>query len=525
MENIFDCLRATGAQLSNMHATTDFSVLTAEELKTFMRLAGLLRQEADRVLACGAAEINQRSRHDLGAAGLAKAEGHVNPQTMIAALTGASKTEARKLDRLGKSIMQASPVAPGFDAGGLVLVDPEGSDALGGLNGPDGSDDPHAAAGPMVRPWFAGITDRLRAGEISPDRFEALRSGLGDATDAVDGAALAAAAERILDLLHPEDLPETVFRDARQARALLDRAGVAEEERQQLAAQEARIWSSRDGMVHLRADFAPEDGTWLKNTLDLLLGPRIGGPRLITGRAAEHAKMVENDPRSTEHIRAAAIMSLLKAGVAVDENAVLAQKRPAVQIVVTAAELTRPSGDGVAFIEGTGIPVSLSTVNRLVCDTGYVPVVLNADGSPLDLGREVRLFTQKQRLVIAALQGGCVWSGCEKPPSMCELHHIEHWCQGGKTDVNDGVLLCRHHHMLLHNHGWKILRARPPGHQQASSLYGQGESYNDSSVPGRYENGYALVPPRAIDPDQVPRPLAFRGVARSNAQSAGQRAS
>lgn len=505
MEDIFDCLRTVKARLSNMRATADLGSLTAEELKTFMRLAGLLRQDADRVLACGAAEINQRSRHDLGAAGLAKAEGHVNPQTMIAALTGASKTEARKLDRLGKSIMQASSVSLGLDSGEGVLDGSEESDVRGGSDGLDG---PNAGDGPVERPWFAVITDLLRAGEISPDRFESLRSGLGEATDAVDGAALAAAAERILDLLHPEDLPETVFRDARQARALLDRAGVVEEERQQLAAQEARIWSSRDGMVHLRADFAPEDGTWLKNTLDLLLGPRIGGPRLITGRAAEHAKLVENDPRSTEQIRAAAIMSLLKAGVGVDENAVLAQKRPAVQIVVAASELTRPSGDGVAFIEGTGIPVSMSTVNRLVCDSGYVPVIVNADGSPLDLGREVRLFTQKQRLVIAALQGGCVWSGCEKPPSMCELHHIEHWCQGGKTDVNDGVLLCRHHHMLLHNHGWKIVRVG-----------------GSSSRGGRYENSYALIPPRTIDPEQVPRPLAFRGVARSNAQSVGWRAS
>jgi hypothetical protein len=397
MENIFDALRVIDTQLSNTRSAADLPSFSDEELKAFMRLAARVRQEADRVLACGAAEINQRSRHDLGAAGLAKAEGHVNPQTMIAALTGASKTEARKLDRLGKSIMHASPVEHGLEENELVLV---GADGL------------HAADGPVVRPWFSDITDRLRAGQISPDRFEALRSGLGDVTDAVDGAALAAAAERILDLLHPEDLPETVFRDARQARALLDRAGVVEEERQQMAAQEARIWSSRDGMVHLRADFAPEDGTWLKNTLDLLLGPRIGGPRLVTGRAAEHAKVVENDPRSTEQIRAAAIISVLKAGVGVDENAVLAQKRPAVQIVVAAAELTRPGDDGVAFIEGTGIPVSMSTVNRLVCDSGYVPVVLNADGSPLDLGREVRLFTQKQRLVIATLQGGCVWSGC-----------------------------------------------------------------------------------------------------------------
>jgi hypothetical protein len=70
-----------------------------------------------------------------------------------------------------------------------------------------------------------------------------------------------------------------VFRDARQIRALLDRDGVATDESTLQNRQQAKLWTSRDGMVHLRADFAPEDGAWVKNTLDLILGPRIGGPR------------------------------------------------------------------------------------------------------------------------------------------------------------------------------------------------------------------------------------------------------
>jgi hypothetical protein len=493
-----------------VHATTDLGVMSDERLTSFVRLAGQLRQEADRVLAVSAAEINQRSRHELGTASLARSEGHGNPQTMIAALIGASKAEARKLDRLGKSLMESRSAWPTFDGEGRDGSDgpvASGAEDAGGIGSGDGgagsagagSADAGGAGGAGARPWFADITDLMSSGEVSPDRFEALRAGLGDETDAVPGRALQDAAARILDLLHPEDLPETVFRDARQARALLDRAGVVEEEERQQVNQQARIWASRDGMVHLRADFAAEDGTWVKNTLDLLLGPRIGGPRLIAGKAAKHAEIVENDPRTIEQIRAAAIVSLLKAGVQVDDNAVLAQRRPAVQVVVTAAELARPSGDGVAFITGTSFPVTMSTVSRLICDSGYVPVILNPDGSPLDLGREVRLFTQKQRVVISTLQGGCVWLGCEKPPTLCELHHIEDWCQGGKTDVKDGVLLCRYHHMLLHNHGWQITRSRERGR--------------------RYEDSYQLAPPRTHDPEQTPRTLRLRGSTQHLASS------
>jgi hypothetical protein len=489
---MFETIRAFTAEISKLHATTDFGALAADEVKAFMVAAADLRHEVDRALACGAAEINQRSRRELGGAGLAKKEGHVNPQSFIAALTGSTKADACKIDSLGKSLMNASPeqFPPPAGESGTEPTD-------GGLGAAGPADGGPGAAEPGGRPWFASITDRMRSGEISPDRFEALRGGLGEATDVVTATALASAAERILDCLHPQDAPELVYRDARTARAFLDREGVVEQERELQAKQEAKIWTDRDGMVHLRASFAPEDGAWFKNTLDLILGPKIGGPRLVHGRAATQAKALEDDPRTTEQIRASVLVSLLKAGALVDESALLAQKRPTVQIVVTAGELTRPNHDGVAFIEGTNVPVSMNTVDRLVCDTGFVPIVLGSNGAPLDLGREVRLFTNKQRRAIASLQGGCAVAGCGSPPSFCEVHHIDHWSEGGETNVEDGVLLCRFHHMHLHNQGHRIIRV--DGH--------------------RYEDSFFWVPSASSDPQQTPIKLRFRGAAHHNAQA------
>ena len=484
MEAVFETLNEISSRVSSLHAATDVAAFSDGDLKSLMRQSASLRNDVDRFLAVSSAEINQRSRRELGGAGLAKASGHVNPQSLIASLTGATKTDARKIDRLGKSLMQASPEQ-------FPSVDESGRPALPDLT-------------PVVRPWFAPITDRMTAGEISPDRYEALRSGFGDSSNTVPSDALAAAAQRLLELLHPDDAPERVFRDAQQARAFLDRESVLEQEKQQQARQEAKIWTDRDGMVHLRASFAPEDGAWFKNTLDLILGPKIGGPRLVHGKAATRAAEIENDPRSTDQIRASVLVTLLKAGALVDENAILAQKRPTVQIVVTASELTRHDKDGIGFIEGTGIPVSSTTIDRLVCDTGYVTSLQGDDGSPLNLGREARLYSSKQRQVIAGLQGGCAVGTCDAPPSFCEVHHITPWIEGGKTDILDGVMLCRFHHMHLHSNGDHIERI-------------DGRRYEDSYV-------YVSAPVRgnstgAHPPGASRVQLRFRGVAHDNAHA------
>ena len=120
---------------------------------------------------------------------------------------------------------------------------------------------------------------------------------------------------------------------------------------------------------------------------------------------------------------------------------------------------------------------------------GTVAVVFDEHGQPLDVGREQRLFTQRQRIALAERDGGCGWTACERPPSWCEAHHIQHWARdGGRTDVADGILLCRHHHVLLHDHHWEIERRGPGGSE------------------------YWLIPPPG-HPEPAPRRLASKSAA------------
>jgi len=166
-------------------------------------------------------------------------------------------------------------------------------------------------------------------------------------------------------------------------------------------------------------------------------------------------------------------------------------RQPSVRVLVTATALQ--TGDGIGHIEGGGMTgsgltagissVSLATVERLACADGTITVGFDADGQALNLGREQRLFSSRQRIALAARDGGCRWTGCDRPPSWTEAHHSQRWkADDGRTDVADGILLCRHHHMLLHNNDWKIHRG---GIDKSSAEFW-------------------LIPPVDVDPLQVP---------------------
>jgi hypothetical protein len=153
---------------------------------------------------------------------------------------------------------------------------------------------------------------------------------------------------------------------------------------------------------------------------------------------------------------------------------------------------TLDAGTGHGRIEGQPAPVSIETVERHLCESGMVPVTFDRDGQCIDLGREQRLYSALQRIGLAARDGGCRWPGCDRPASWSEAHHIHQWARDhGKTDLADGILLCRHHHMLLHNNHWEITRTG---------------------------GTYWLHPPTSIDPTRTPRPMPHKSAALHDLQ-------
>ncbi len=126
-------------------------------------------------------------------------------------------------------------------------------------------------------------------------------------------------------------------------------------------------------------------------------------------------------------------------------------------IVVTLSEAAIRSGVGAASLD-TGGKISIGEMRRLSCSAGIIPVVLDGDSMPLDVGREKRFHTKHQRTCIAIRDKGCTAENCDRPPGWCECHHEEPWSEGGETSVEKGRMLCWWHHHLAHDTGYTMRR-------------------------------------------------------------------
>ena len=77
---------------------------------------------------------------------------------------------------------------------------------------------------------------------------------------------------------------------------------------------------------------------------------------------------------------------------------------------------------------------------------------------PLDIGYAETIPAGIRNAVLLRDQH-CRWAGgCNQPASACEVHHVRHKKNGGKTSTKDCVLLCFfHHQVVIHRWGWTLV--------------------------------------------------------------------
>jgi hypothetical protein len=110
-----------------------------------------------------------------------------------------------------------------------------------------------------------------------------------------------------------------------------------------------------------------------------------------------------------------------------------------------------------------------------LCDSSAYRAVLNDRSEVLDIGRDSRLWTPAIRRAITLRDGRCVFPGCDRPPSWCDVHHCQEWGDVGETKVDNGALLCRRHHTFVHAERWRVSipqpRSRPQVHRPDGSVF------------------------------------------------------
>jgi hypothetical protein len=92
----------------------------------------------------------------------------------------------------------------------------------------------------------------------------------------------------------------------------------------------------------------------------------------------------------------------------------------------------------------------LSDADRryLLCDA-TCEVWFERDGQVIGSGRSTRVISRRLRRALEHRDRTCVVPGCGSTRGL-HAHHIQHWEEGGATELDNLVLVCPYHHRLHH---------------------------------------------------------------------------
>lgn len=209
------------------------------------------------------------------------------------------------------------------------------------------------------------------------------------------------------------------------------------------AAPPERVHPEVTGMYKLFAEFPPEAGAFIMRAMEHF-GRQVHGT---------------NTDVTAQQRFADALLHALELAVAADDQAAPTSgsraARTTVLLHVDPATLSNhPDAEGQLSHLHDGMRVTRVTSRRMACDAGLVQVTDAPDGTPMDVGRKTRTIPPALRRALDTRDGHCRFPHCEH--RITDAHHITHWIDGGATDLENLVLLCRHHHTLVHEMGYSM---------------------------------------------------------------------
>src|SRR5580704_3907911 len=204
------------------------------------------------------------------------------------------------------------------------------------------------------------------------------------------------------------------------------------------------------GVFVLRGELDAEGGALVKTAIDAL----------------SHG-MSRGETRSASQRRADALVDLAALQLRCGDHRDVHGQRPHLTVTVGAETLRSGADATPAELGGVG-PIHPETARRIACDAARTVVMLarlsdgsastaqSASAQPLSVGRATRTVPAHIRTALHLRDHGCRFPGCDRPPAWTDGHHVIHWSDGGPTELENLVSLCRPHHRAVHEQGWRI---------------------------------------------------------------------
>ena len=395
-----------------------------EELLMHVAEVERLGRLVDALRVGAAGEVDERSGLEHGPESLCRRHQCATGALLIEQLTRTGQSEAARRVRIGRATVERLTLT------GEILPAP-----------------------------FEHVAASLAAGELGLDAAAVIIRHLTDASRAASPAAVREAEAHLVDQAATLSA-SLVAIQAQQICAALDPDGV--QPREDVLRQQRRFRLGRevDGLTPFSGLADPINAGLLRAALSERTAPSRK-PRFVDPDDPDVSLEAEPGPldrRSGEQRAFDIVFGLLTAGIRADNDTVGSLHGTAtVNVVITARDLV--GGTGAAWIDDTLTPVSTSTAREIMCDGGVRLQIAGDRGEILWEGRRERYFTPAQRRALAVRDGGCVGPGCLAPPSWCHAHHVIEWEHGGRTDVDNGALLCAFHHHQLHSGGFRLRMA------------------------------------------------------------------
>ena len=252
------------------------------------------------------------------------------------------------------------------------------------------------------------------------------------------------------------------------------------------AVRQAAWFVREDGMVEIRAVLPAEVGAELITALELAMDrdgsapptdehePTGGDPAAPADERAPSSDELDAEATTTatlEQRRADALHSLARTYLGSEPDDRSGEDRHLVVVQVSAEALTQNVPAGTPRTSAPDVPagtlprcgvlgagpLEAATAERLAC-TGQVSLMLtDAGGEALHLGRKQRLASRAQRRALRLRDTTCTFPGCHQTRHL-DAHHLVPWSAGGPTDIDGLALLCRRHHVMVHEGGMRVVR-------------------------------------------------------------------